>query len=584
MGKNEVFFVNQNKIVFAEDGEILSDVCDRAGYPLDLVCGGKGTCGKCKVTIEIDEKQSEVLACLTKVNRNISVYLTKNDIKKDAKILSNGIKLKEYKGCMGKKDFEIDKYKVKHCGNYFDQIKIDDSTVISLDNLMKFSNLIKKTNDITVIYENNEVLDVREKTSDLDLYGAAVDIGTTTVVMFLYNITNFELMGVYSATNGQTSVGADVISRILYASNDDGLKQLNDKIIKTINQLIDKAEETHKGVVGNLYKMILCGNSTMQQLFLNLNPENLGTSPFLSVTQDLVKGNARELNIKGNNNMKFEFLPLIGGFVGGDTVSVLASLGDTKENKLVIDLGTNGELAIGKPDKYLVASTACGPALEGAGISCGMRGTEGAIERFKILDDEIKIDVIGNSQPTGICGSGIVDIISELLDHNFIDRTGKLLDKEEYIAKHGKIKLADNLMEIDGIKSFLINRDGNKTVYINQKDIRQIQLAKSAIVSGCKILIKESGLREEEISEIVLSGAFGNYINIKNAVKIGLLPNIKDIPIESIGNGAGLGVQKYLLSKETRSLVDKIKENSQHIELSMNREFQNEYISNMHFE
>jgi uncharacterized 2Fe-2S/4Fe-4S cluster protein (DUF4445 family) len=213
-----------------------------------------------------------------------------------------------------------------------------------------------------------------------------------------------------------------------------------------------------------------------------------------------------------------------------------------------------------------------------------MRGTEGAIERFKILDDEIKIDVIGNSEPIGICGSGIVDIISELLDHNFIDRTGKLLDKEEYIAKHGKIKLADNLMEIDGIKSFLISIDGNKTVYINQKDIRQIQLAKSAIVSGCKILIKESGLREEEISEIVLSGAFGNYINIKNAVKIGLLPNIKDIPIESIGNGAGLGVQKYLLSKETRSLVNKIKENSQHIELSMNREFQNEYISNMHFE
>jgi uncharacterized 2Fe-2S/4Fe-4S cluster protein (DUF4445 family) len=322
----------------------------------------------------------------------------------------------------------------------------------------------------------------------------------------------------------------------------------------------------------------------MQQLFLNLNPENLGTSPFLSVTQDLVKGNARELNIKGNKNMKFEFLPLMGGFVGGDTVSVLASLGDTKENKLVIDLGTNGELAIGKPDKYLVASTACGPALEGAGISCGMRGTEGAIERFKILDDEIKIDVIGNSQPTGICGSGIVDIISELLDHNFIDRTGKLLDKEEYIAKHGKTKLADNLMEIDGIKSFLISRDGNKTVYINQKDIRQIQLAKSAIVSGCKILIKESGLREEEISEIVLSGAFGNYINIKNAVNIGLLPNIDAIPIESVGNGAGLGVQKYLLSKETRNLVDKIKENSQHIELSMNSEFQNEYISNMHFE
>ncbi len=584
MGKYEIFFKNQNKIVYAEKGELLSNICERGGYPLDLVCGGKGTCGKCKVIIEKNNKKSEVLACMEEVQEDLSLYLTKDDIKKDSQILSNGLKLDQYNGSIHKREITIEKNNLRHCGNLIDTIKIDDNTKISLENIKKFSELIGKSKEIVVVYENEEVLDLTEKKYSQDIYGAAVDIGTTSVVIFLYNITNLKLMGVYSTINKQTSLGADVISRILYAGNEKGLQQLHGKIIETINDLIGEADKELGEISDQIYKIVLCGNSTMQHLFLNLNPENLGTSPFVSVTQDLVSGKAADLNININKNAKFEFLPLLGGFVGADTISVLASLGNTEKNRLVIDLGTNGELAIGNSNQYLVASTACGPALEGAGISCGMRGTKGAIERFKIKDDEINIEIIGDENPIGICGSGIVDIISELRDYNFIDKTGKLLDKEEYIAKYGRIKLADNVFEIDGIKSFMISKAKDKMVYINQKDIRQIQLAKSAIVAGCKILIKESGLKEEEISEIVLAGAFGNYINIKKAVNIGLLPNIDALPIRSIGNGAGIGVQKYLLDKNTRKLVDKIKENSKHIELSMNSEFQNEYISNMHFE
>jgi len=582
MNKYEIFFKNQNKIIYADKGELLSDICERAGYPLDLVCGGKGTCGKCKVGIEIDKEKSEVLACMTNVKENMTVILTKDDIKKDAQILSNGIKFHEYNGSMEKKDLSINKKKVKHCGSLLDLLKKDKKINISLNEIKKFSQIMEKNKEISLVYEEDKIIDITPKSEGI--YGVAVDIGTTSVVMFLYNITNLKLMGVYSTINKQTSLGADVISRILYAGNKEGLDQLNKKIIQTINELIDIAEKEHEKISEKIYKVVLCGNSTMQHLFLNLNPENLGSSPFLSIAQDLIKGNARDLNIKVNENAIFEFLPLLGGFVGADTVAVLASLGESEKKRLIIDLGTNGELAIGNSDKYLVASTACGPALEGAGISCGMRGTDGAVERFKIVEDEIKIDVIGNKIPIGICGSGIVDIVSELRDYNFIDETGRLLDKEEYIAKHGKIRLADNLLEIEGNKSFLISKTKDKMVYINQKDIRQIQLAKSAIVSGCKILIKESGLKEEEISEVILSGAFGNYINIKKAVNIGLLPNIDALPIRSIGNGAGLGVQRYLLDKKTKELVEKIKDNSEHIELSMNSDFQNEYINNMQFE
>src|SRR6056297_194098 len=582
MNKLEIFFKNQNKIIYAQKGELLSDICERAGYPLDLVCGGKGSCGKCKVTIEVSNKKSEVLACMTKVKENMTVILTQDDIKKDAQILSNGIKFHKYNGSMEKKDLSIDKKKVKHCGSLLDLLKKDKETKISLNKIKKFSQIIEKNKELSVVYEEDQIIDITSKSQNI--YGAAVDIGTTSVVMFLYNISNLKLLGVYSTINKQTSLGADVISRILYGGNEKGLEQLHGKIIETINELIGEADKDLGEVSKQIYKIILCGNSTMQHLFLNLNPENLGSSPFLSVTQDLAEGDVRDLNIKVNQNARFEFLPLLGGFVGADTVAVLASLGDTEKNRLVIDLGTNGELAIGKSDGYLVASTACGPALEGAGISCGMRGTDGAVERFEIVEDEIKIDVIGNKKPIGICGSGIVDIVSELRDYNFIDATGRLLDKEEYIAKHGKVKLADNLFEIEGNKSFLISKTKDQMVYINQKDIRQIQLAKSAIVSGCKILIKESGLKEEEISEVILSGAFGNYINIKKAVNIGLLPNIDALPIRSIGNGAGLGVQRYLLDKKTKELVEKIKDNSEHIELSMNSDFQNEYINNMQFE
>src|SRR6056297_3295506 len=258
MNKLEIFFKNQNKIIYAQKGELLSDICERAGYPLDLVCGGKGSCGKCKVTIEVSNKKSEVLACMTNVKENMTVILTQDDIKKD---------------------LSIEKKKVKHCGSLLDLLKKDKETKISLNKIKKFSQIIEKNKELSVVYEEDQIIDITSKSQNI--YGAAVDIGTTSVVMFLYNISNLKLLGVYSTINKQTSLGADVISRILYSSNEECLKQLNNKIIQTINELIGEADKDLGEVSKQIYKIILCGNSTMQHLFLNLNPENLGSSPFL---------------------------------------------------------------------------------------------------------------------------------------------------------------------------------------------------------------------------------------------------------------------------------------------------------------
>ncbi len=576
-----VNFINQNQSIEVNKGTTISGAFKAAGLPLNLECNGMGLCGKCMVKIEKEGSLSNVLACITAIDSNLNIYSENGE-------QNSSLKANILESYTPEDNYEFRPLITK---SYVDinDLKIKSEEYLQgcdFNALKKYSDLMYEENckGITFIKEENHIIDIQPNNTTAYLYGAAIDIGTTSVVIYIYDLNTGILLKTYSELNMQISLGADIISRINYAQSKSGLNELKDKILLTINKMLYEAQLEFPYFTDNIYNIVMCGNSAMQHLLFGFRTDGLGCSPFVNITKDYVECFGNEIEINCPERSRLVFLPLLGGFVGSDMTSVLLASEDDNKIKLIIDLGTNGEIAVGNINKYLVASTACGPALEGGSIDWGMRGTIGAIDRFKIEKDEIHFRTIGGSEPKGICGSGVLDIASELLRMDIIDETGRMITGEELARKSPGSKLCDKLIQINGITVFVLYSDNDKTIYISQKDIRQIQLAKSSIYSGCIALIEAYGINLNEIDEIILSGAFGNYIDIYNAVKIGLLPYRSNINFKSIGNGAGMGVCMYLLDKNMKKKCDGIVKNTIHYELAGDEGYTKGFIENMNFD
>lgn len=630
----QIYFINQKKKITVEGGTIAA-ACEKAGFPLNLVCGGNGTCGKCAVNIKYNKKQEieSVLACQTVITGDITVYLEESDYKQKVAVLTKAAPLElELCPSVSKKYITKEEIlnKLTKDGAFFHQdIKsqglqspntdsqntntqdiqfqnadfqgMPSQNNINFQNtnfwnsqaplsvMQKFSmlNADKNFSGCTFVHFNKYIIDVEKDDTTTCCYGAAVDIGTTTVALYIYNLNTGELVTTKSALNKQTIYGADVISRnAAVRDNSKMLLKMKEAIIDTINEMLTEAINEHPDLKENLYHIVLCGNSTMQHLFYGLNPYYLGVHPFANITKESIIVTRKEAGLQCNTNAIIEFLPLLGGFVGADTTSVLLTLKEREKTYLMVDLGTNGELAVGSYPNYFVASTACGPALEGGNIACGMRGTTGAIEKISLKNNRITYKVIGDIEPKGLCGSAIIDAVAELLRVGLIDETGTLLSPDEYRRINPFSSLVKHLHETEQYNMafyFTEGSEAKQSVYISQKDIRQIQLAKSSIHSGCIAILEEAGVSLEQVDALILAGAFGNYIDIDNALSIGLLPNINREKIISIGNGAGQGVQSLLLDKSYRFRAKKISENCTHISLAENKKFTEEYMKNMNF-
>ena len=605
----QVYFINQKKEIMVEGGTVAS-ACEKAGFPLNLVCGGKGTCGKCAVNIQYNKKQEieSVLACQMVITGDITVYLEESDYKQKAAVLTKAAPLElELCPSVSKKYItkeEILKKLTKDGTFFYQDIKSQGlqsqnninfqntnfwNSQTSLSVIRKFSilNADKDFSGCTFVYFNERIIDVEKDNTITYCYGAAVDIGTTTVALYIYNLNTGELVTTKSALNKQTIYGADVISRnAAVRDNPEMLLKMREAIVDTLNEMLTAAIREHPDLKENLYHIVLCGNSTMQHLFYGLNPYYLGVSPFANITKEALIVTGTEAGLQCNTNAIVEFLPLLGGFVGADTTSVLLTLKEKEKKYLMVDLGTNGELAVGSYPDFFVASTACGPALEGGNIACGMRGTTGAIEKISLKNNRLTYKVIGDIEPKGLCGSAIIDAVAELYRVGLIDETGTLLGPDEYRSINPFSPLVKHLHEAEQYNMafyFTEGSEGKTPVYISQKDIRQIQLAKSSIYSGCIALLEEAGVSLEQIDALILAGAFGNYIDIDNALSIGLLPNINREKIISIGNGAGQGVQTLLLDKSYRLRARQISEKCTHISLAENKKFTEEYVKNMNF-
>ena len=436
-----------------------------------------------------------------------------------------------------------------------------------------------KWNVTVSVWQDKEVIEVQPGYVE-DSYGAAVDIGSTTIALYLCNLRTGEILAAESEMNPQIVYGEDVMSRIQYTiEHKDGLEKLHKAVIATLNKLLKLAAKTAQIKTEEILEMVLVGNSTMHHLLLNLPPRDLGLAPFVPAIHSSMDVKARELGLQINPSGNIHVLPTIASFVGADTSAMILAEEPHKqdENWLLIDVGTNAELVLGNRKRLVCTSTPTGPALEGAHVEYGMRAAPGAIERVRIdektLEPSYKIigeDGWNTGKAKGICGSAIIDAVAELFRAGIVDSRGKF--KKD--LNSNRIRETENGWEyiVAWAEETSIGRD----IPMTQQDVRQIQLAKAALFVAARTLLKRSGLQTPD--KIILAGGFGSYIDKEKAMLIGLIPDCELDRVYAVGNAAGDGARIALLNVEKRNEIDSVTRRVERFELPTDPEFQNQFM------
>lgn len=582
----------------------LLDLLVQENVLLYTPCGGKGICGKCKVKVTGDvsdissdelrlltcEEQAKGirLACKTFITGQATVYLSGDRVVNHSKEKIQASDQYPVQSSVAKLLIQVEEPSIEDDLSVVECVRGTVGDVdIQLDVLRKISNMKLYGNKITLILCDDQLIDIECGDTRHTKFGAAIDIGTTTVACYLMDLTRGKQVCVESMQNPQAAYGADVISRIHYClQNDDGVHVLSAKIKEGINELLRKACRRAHVKEKDIYETVLVGNATMHHLFWGLNPVSLSGVPFNPVTRDMMVDDAGKAGISGmNTSGKVVFLPGIGGFLGSDTLgAVIASdVKSSKDNVLIIDLGTNGEIVLSSQGQMYACSTAAGPAFEGASIEYGMQAFSGAINSV-FIDDDLHFTTIENAPAKGICGSGLIDIVSQLLIAGLVSENGRIADPE-HIDTHC---LSKRICKKNRRKRIALayedESQNGEIIYISQKDIRELQLAKGAIRAGINILLKVAHVKFEEIDRIFLAGAFGNFVNKESARKIGIFPDIDLEKVISLGNAAGEGAKLALCDKDI--LQKDIKENVfsiQHVAVSSHQDFQDEFVNGMCF-
>ena len=442
-----------------------------------------------------------------------------------------------------------------------------------------------KSGNVTVTTFAGEVLDVEAGDTTEQCYGMAFDIGTTSVVGSLLDLATGEQLAHVGNVNPQAVFGGDLMSRIAFAQfNLQNLKKLRARIVGAINGHIKEACEEADVDPAQIYKLVIVGNTCMHHIFLGIDPTYVGLAPYAPVVRDPLVLTPKEALLKAVPNARICMLPIVAGFVGADaTAAVLATRLDESDGiRIMVDIGTNGEMVMAANGELVACSAPAGPALEGAQIRHGMRGAIGAVEKVEI-DDDVTCHVIGDAPAMGICGSGLIDGIAKMLSAGVLDDSGLLNFKTKDALPKA---LADRFIEEDGRQFVLAWADQSgkgENVTLTQQDVRQLQLAKGAILAGIMMLMSVNGVSKDDLSELLLAGAFGNYINKESAVHMRLLP---DMPLEKItyvGNAAALGAQMALLSETERSRAADLARRIRHVSLGMHPEFQGIFVDAMSF-
>ena len=598
----KVTFQPQGRSVYVLAGTKVIEAAAVAGIVVNTPCGGSGICGKCKIRIvkgsdsptdadkgffKADElEQNWRLACQNFINTDCVIEVPQSSqlagggvIQTDSatsasEVLPSIRKIYVELSAPDMHDAAADLLRLQ---------RITGKCKMQLSQIRQLPEILRQNNfKGTAIMADHHLIGFEPGDTTDKCFGIACDIGTTTVVTALYDLTDGTEVAVVSTMNPQISFGDDVISRITHSGScDTCLADMHDMIINEINQMIGQLCEKTKVAPSDIYEIAFAGNTTMEHLLCGIDPSALGQMPFVPAYSRALVLDAVDLKIAINPSGVIYVFPIIGGFVGGDTVAgiVAADLANHSDTVIMVDIGTNGEIVLAHNGKLSAASAAAGPAFEGARISCGMRAMNGAIEKVKFSDDCI-CSTIGNVKPVGICGSGLIDAAAEMLRAGIIAPQGKLLGHDEVPAELPTALKKRLIKEDDGQYSFAVAAD----VKLTQKDIREMQLAIGAIRAGINIMLKKAGIEITQLKRVLLAGGFGSFIRRDNAQRIGLLPGgIAHDKISYIGNASLAGARLSLLSSNIRRKAEETALIVDHIELSLDMGFQNEFAEAMMF-
>lgn len=615
MDKVSVLFFPDNLVAHVEPGTSLLRAATLAGIELKSNCGGEGTCGRCLVRVKdgrvkmkskgnISERARHaglVLACQALVDGNVVI-----DIPRDSRLDEHKVLLGEKEVLMEREEDLCDRFpfrplcrKVKLTlskptltENVSDLTRLQVALRskfdcgefhINLPTLRSLAEVLREGDwqlTVTVAQLNGcaDVVCLEPGHSARQPFGLAIDIGTTTVVVYLIDLNTGLTLGKKGTYNKQARYGDDVITRMIHATEQqEGLQDLHLAVIDTINQLIDELLSQSQVSEEDVHIAMVAGNTTMTHLFLGLTPKYIRLEPYIPLASTIPPVRAFELGLKINPGAFVVCFPSVASYVGGDIVSgtLVTNMAKADEIILFIDIGTNGEMVLGNKDWLVSAACSAGPAFEGGGITFGMRAMKGAIEYVKIEPEtyEVEVATIGKMKPMGICGSGLIDCLAKFRDAGVIDRAGKLQTDIDTL----RMRIGD-----DGPEFVLVwanETECGKDITLTENDIKNLLRAKGAVYAGIRSMLNAVQLDEKAIQKVLIAGGFGNYINIRDAVVIGLLP---DLPIEKylfIGNSSVKGARLALLSQDAYREALELGKKLTYLELSAGNDFMDQFVS-----
>ncbi len=585
--------IKPDRAVESFKGESILEVLVRNQIPVQNVCSGKGTCGKCKVRFVsgVPEPTPSDLKHLTnqdiEVGFRLSCGVRSDDgmeieplnlasyDRKEAAFHDLVLKINPDHGVkkvfvrVHKPSLEDERGDWNRLHDVLLEILEVEAVSIKMFALIKLPSVLRAGSfALTVTLWDHQVIDVEEGNTTLTLFGVAVDIGTTSVAVGLVDLNSAQLIRVISQENEQTAYGADVISRISYAGESkEKQRLLIEAVTQTINHLINRAAQESGVPATSIYKMTVVSNTTMNHLFLGLDTSNLAVAPYVSVLNSSFELSATEVGIDINPEGRILIFPNIGSFVGGDTVGAVIGAQEVLEegNHLLIDLGTNCELFLKTPQ--------------------GMRAKPGAIEGVTITEDGVKIKVIGGQKAIGICGSGLIEGIEQMKLAAIINKQGKIIDPEKASSLSPQLRARIKSGGKAG-REFVLAYGGSEgvDVVLNQADIGELQLAKGAVCAGIKTLVGMVGITIQDLDSVVLAGTFASYLKATSILEIGLVPNLRPERIKTVGNAAHLGGMRALLNQTAFGDAGELAKKVKHVELGGNKTFTNHFMRSMYLE
>jgi uncharacterized 2Fe-2S/4Fe-4S cluster protein (DUF4445 family) len=576
MTKFKVTFQPENETVEVEKDRTILSAALSVGIYLNSSCGADGVCGRCKVILRrgkvvapdsgllsAEEKQKGIyLACLTHVLSDIEVEIPA-----------------ESRLDLGQSDRKELEEKLKGISLKAEDAQFATPAARKFIHAPLTQKIYENKNTVTLSLRNKtpEVLFMEAGNTAKRNFGLAFDIGTTTISGQLINLVSQEILGTKALYNRQAAYGADVITRIIFAEKSAGLQKLHTAVASCMNEIIADLVREHRIDLNDVTCVLCAGNTTMIHLLLRIEPGYIRRLPYVHKSDLVTTLRAIDAGIVINPHGLLSCVAGIASYVGGDVTSGTLSTGQYQKEdlSLLIDIGTNGEVVLGNKEFLIATSASAGPAFEGSGVSCGMRSAPGAIQKVKIDKDfNASFETIGAKKPRGICGSGYIDIIAEMLKAGILDKDGKIKSLKDKRIRDGETG-----------KEFVIaaGSAGAGDIIISETDIDNIKRAKAAIYAACNILVRHLSLDFSKVEKIFIAGGFGTSLDIKNAVRIGLLP---DLPLERfvfVGNSSLAGTQEIILSKEACDTADEIACKMTYLELSTEPAYMDEYMAALFF-